>query len=102
MIVISSDRFGAHVTPPGHPERIERAEVLDRVARRWAVGGGRVIAPRPATREELNRVHGSAYLDELAATSGHALMLAADTFTSPESYDVALLAAGATVVAVAH
>ena len=35
----------------------------------------------------------------MAATAGNAVMLDADTFTSPESYDVARLAAGATVQA---
>ncbi len=35
----------------------------------------------------------------MAATAGNAVMLDADTFTSPDSYDVARLAAGATVQA---
>jgi acetoin utilization deacetylase AcuC-like enzyme len=102
MIVITSPRFGAHVTPPGHPERIERAEVFDRVGAEWAARGGRTSDPRPATREELARVHGERYLDEIDATAGRAVMLDADTFTSPESQEVALLAAGAAIQAVDH
>jgi acetoin utilization deacetylase AcuC-like enzyme len=102
MIVITSPRFGAHVTPPGHPERIERAEVFDRAAARWAAQGGRTAEPRAATREELARVHGARYLDEVEATAGRAVMLDPDTFTSPESQGVALLAAGAAIVAVDH
>ena len=35
FIVTSSDRFAEHQTPPGHPERPERAEVMDVVAGRW-------------------------------------------------------------------
>ena len=38
----------------------------------------------------------------MAAIAGQAVMLDADTFTSPDSYDIALLAAGATVQAAAH
>jgi acetoin utilization deacetylase AcuC-like enzyme len=102
MILITSPRFGAHVTPPGHPERIERAEVFDRVAAGWAAKGGRTTAPRPATREELARVHGTQYLDEIEGTAGRATMLDPDTFTSPESQEVALLAAGAAIGAVEH
>ena len=29
LVLISSDRFAEHQTPPGHPERSERAEVMD-------------------------------------------------------------------------
>ena len=36
--LIGSSKFSNHVTPPGHPERIERAEVMDAVARHWEVG----------------------------------------------------------------
>ena len=84
MLLVSSPRFAEHTTPPGHPERPERAGVFDRVAAAGATAAARV-APRPATREELLRVHDAAYLDAMAATAGRAVMLDADTFTSPES-----------------
>jgi len=61
-----------------------------------------VIAPEPASREELARVHTAAYLDRIAATAGHATMLDPDTFTSPESHEIALLATGAAVMAARH
>jgi acetoin utilization deacetylase AcuC-like enzyme len=102
MILVSSRRFGAHVTPPGHPEKMERAYVFDSAAERWMRKGGQTKAPRPATREELARVHGAAYLDEIEATAGRAAMLDADTFTSPDSFEVACLAAGAAIVAADH
>src|SRR5690348_11918349 len=103
VVLITSSSFGAHVTPPGHPERPERALVFDRVAEAWREKGGAVVTPRPATREELLRVHSARHLDSLAATAARpGMMLEADTFTSPDSYQVALLAAGATVQAMAH
>jgi len=37
VIVIHSERFVEHQTPPGHPERPERAEVFDVVAERGLV-----------------------------------------------------------------
>jgi acetoin utilization deacetylase AcuC-like enzyme len=102
MILIASPRFQEHTTPPGHPERPERAEVFDQVAAAWRDKGGRVVEPRPATREELLRVHDAAHVDAMEATNGRAVMLDADTFTSPESYEIALLAAGAAVQAAEH
>lgn len=102
MILISSPRFQEHTTPPGHPERPERAEVFDQVASAWRDQGGTVVEPRPATREELLRVHDADHVDAIEATNGRAVMLDADTFTSPESYEIALLAAGAAVQAAEH
>ena len=102
MILISSVRFEEHTTPPGHPERPERAAVFTAVADAWRDRGVRVIEPRPATREELLRVHDAAHVDAMARISGRAVKLDADTFTSPESYEIALLAAGATVQAAEH
>lgn len=98
--IITSDRFREHTPPPGHPERPERADVMRRVAEGWRSRGGRVIEPRPATRDELLRVHDKAHLETIASTAGHAVSLDLDTFTSPESHEVALLAAGAGVTAV--
>jgi len=102
MMLVASSRFGEHMTPPGHPERPERAQVFDEVARRFVERGGAVHAPRAVTREELARVHTAAYLDRLDALEGRAAMLDSDTFTSPESIEIARLAAGAAVEAALH
>ena len=102
MLLITSPRFEEHVTPPGHPESMERAHVFDAAAARWAAAGGASAAPRPATRKELSRVHTTGHLDTIAASEGRAVMLDEDTFTSPESAEIALLAAGATVMAADH
>lgn len=102
MLLITSPRFEEHVTPPGHPERMERAHVFDAAAERWRAQGATIADPRAATRDELARVHTGGHLDAMAATAGRAVMLDADTFTSPESYEIALLAAGAAVQAAEH
>jgi acetoin utilization deacetylase AcuC-like enzyme len=102
MILISSPRFEEHVTPPGHPERPERAHVFDEVAASWRAQGGRTVEPSPATRDELARVHDAAHLDRIEAVAGKPSMLDGDTFTSPESHEIALLAAGAAVEAARH
>jgi acetoin utilization deacetylase AcuC-like enzyme len=97
FIVISSERFAEHQTPPGHPECPERAEVMDVVASEWRRRGGEVVAPRQATREQLARVHGTEYLRRIGETAGSAIALDPDTYTSPETSEIALLAAGAAV-----
>src|SRR5512137_272809 len=102
MLLISSSRFAEHTTPPGHPERPERAGVFDAVAAAFARRGGRVVQPAPATRADLARVHTAAYLDRIEATAGRATMLDPDTFTSPESDEIAKLAAGAAIGAARH
>jgi acetoin utilization deacetylase AcuC-like enzyme len=100
LTVFSSDRFAEHQTPPGHPDSSERADVMTLVASDWRHRGGEVIAPRGATREQLARVHDPDYLDRVAASAGRAVSFDLDTYTSPESYEVALLAAGAAIEAV--
>src|SRR5258705_13335259 len=97
LIVISSDRFSHHETPPGHPESFKRADVMLQAAARWRDRGGEVIAPRAATIDELARVHASAYIRHVAETAGQAAVLDPDTYTSPEAYEIALLAAGAAI-----
>jgi acetoin utilization deacetylase AcuC-like enzyme len=100
MLLITSERFADHITPPGHPESPERAAVLEAVAVRLQADGAELIDPLPATREALLRVHTAAYVDGVDATRGRALMIDADTYTSPDTADVAALAAGAAVQAV--
>jgi acetoin utilization deacetylase AcuC-like enzyme len=100
LIVISSERFAEHNTPPGHPESPERAEVMDVVAAEWRKQRGEVVAPREASREQLLRVHTPEHLRRIGETKGVAVALDPDTYTSPETYDVVLLSAGAAVDAV--
>jgi acetoin utilization deacetylase AcuC-like enzyme len=100
LLLIHTDRFAEHQTPPGHPERPERAEVMDVVADKWRARGIDVVAPRAATRQQLLRVHDAEYLRRISETVGRAVKLDPDTFTSPESHEIALLAAGAAVDAV--
>ena len=101
MILFSSSRFSEHSPPPGHPERMERGGVFDAVAASFRKGG-KVEEPRAATREELERIHTAAYLDSIEALAGRPAMLDEDTFMSPETFEVALLAVGATIDAARH
>jgi acetoin utilization deacetylase AcuC-like enzyme len=97
LLLISSDRFAQHQTPPGHPERPERAEAMDVVAARFRERGGDVVAPREVTHEQLARVHDLEYLRHISETSGRAVALDPDTYTSTDTYEIAKLAAGAGV-----
>jgi acetoin utilization deacetylase AcuC-like enzyme len=100
LLIVSSDRFAAHEPPPGHAERPERGEVMEAVAGVWREQGAEVVEPAPATLDELGRVHEERFVAAIASTSGHATMLDEDTFTSPDSFDVAALAAGAVIGAI--
>ena len=102
MPLIGSPLFSDHLTPPGHPERTERAKVFESVSQAYVQNGGRVIEPRPATREELLRIHDAAHVDSIEETAGRSAMLDPDTFVSPGSAAVARLAAGAAVRAAEH
>jgi acetoin utilization deacetylase AcuC-like enzyme len=102
LAVLTSERFADHLTPVGHPERPERAEAMHKVVVEWRKRGGVVIEPAPASHDQLARVHDPEYISLLGETAGRAVALDPDTFTSPDSYDVAVLAAGAACQAVDH
>ena len=95
-----SPRFSDHLTPPGHPERVERHAVMQAVAAEFRQQGGTLIEPREATDDEIARVHDADYIAMIRETAGRATALDPDTFTSPETYEVARLAVGAVVGAV--
>src|SRR6478736_128256 len=100
LVLVSSKRFVDHVTPAGHPERPERGETLHAVATAFKEQGGEVIEPRSATDEDLLRVHTQEHVDAIVATRGKATMIDEDTFTSPDSDEIARLAAGAVLTGV--
>jgi acetoin utilization deacetylase AcuC-like enzyme len=86
----------------GHPERPSRIDaVMDGIADLHLDSDLRVVEPRPADPGQLARVHGSAYLDRLRqlceSGGGH---LDEDTYATAESWDAALLSAGAGLAAV--
>ena len=97
----TDDIFLQHRPQGDHPERPDRlvairralaaSDLLDRV---------RALAPRPATREELLRVHTEASVAELERRLGPGAPQAAsgwldpDTYFGPGSYQAALYAAG--------
>ena len=102
VLLLASERFTAHATPVGHPERPERATVMADVARQWANAGGAVAVPEPVTTAALLRVHDQQHIETIASTSGRLVRLDPDTYASPESDAVARLAAGAAVTAIDH
>jgi acetoin utilization deacetylase AcuC-like enzyme len=102
LTVFTSPRFADHLTPPGHPERVERIEVMQAVVSEYRGRNGQVAEPRCATSGEILRIHDADYLTLLESTAGRATALDADTFTSPQTFEAACLAAGAAVSAVDH
>jgi acetoin utilization deacetylase AcuC-like enzyme len=95
--VVEDARYREHEAPSGHPEHPDR---LAAVAA--ALAGRReslvAVEARPASASEILRVHDEAHLRQLeqAAARGPA-QLDADTYVSPRSHEVALLAAGGAV-----
>jgi acetoin utilization deacetylase AcuC-like enzyme len=81
---------------------VERAEVMQVVASEFRKRGGTVVEPRAASEEEIARIHAREHIALIRETAGRAVALDPDTFTSPETYDVARVAAGAAVGAVEH
>jgi acetoin utilization deacetylase AcuC-like enzyme len=93
--------FAEHDAGPGHPERPERLEAVRRGLRDAKLLDDLVaLAPRPATRVELLRVHAPVHVDRVAAAEGKRVRFDADTAMGPRSCAAALRAAGAVVDAV--
>jgi len=93
--------FGEHDAGPGHPERPERLEAVRRGLRQGGLVEALVpLAPRPATRAELLRVHTPEHVDRVAAAEGKSVRFDPDTAMGPRSYGAATRAAGAVVDAV--
>ncbi|MDO8679464.1 MAG: histone deacetylase [Acidobacteriota bacterium] len=100
LVLVSSPRFVDHVTPAGHPERPERAETMEAVAARFVGQGGTVLEPRLATDDDLARVHTPEHIESIVELRGRAAKIDEDTFTSPDSDEIARLAAGAVLTGV--
>jgi acetoin utilization deacetylase AcuC-like enzyme len=102
VLFATHPRYLDHEAGRGHPERPARLEAVLMGARENDFADALVpLEPRPATREELERVHPAAYLDAMGrfceAGGGR---IDADTGANSASWEAAVLAAGAGVTAV--
>lgn len=88
-----------HQTGPGHPERPARLEVIRSaliVAKMWPP----TMEARPASREDLLRVHSAEHVDTIESTcASNGYYPDPDTVMSKGSWNAALLAAGAGITA---
>ncbi|UCF35829.1 MAG: histone deacetylase [Acidobacteriota bacterium] len=91
--------FAQHRNPTGHPESPERILFLIESLKRYE-GHLDVVrfTPEAARLEWISRVHSSAHLERIQATQGkEGTYLDPDTQAGPQSYEVALQAAGSIV-----
>ena len=87
---------------PSHPENARRLKhILSTLENEGMLARLRSLEPRPATVEELERVHTPAHIEQVQrkAQAGGGY-LDPDTYVSPRSFDAALMAAGGVVRAV--
>jgi acetoin utilization deacetylase AcuC-like enzyme len=94
-LVVRDLRLREHASP-GHPERPQRLDAIDRALEPVA-DRIRDVEARPATDEEILRAHTREHLELLRSIEGHQTQLDADTYCSPRSPEIARLAAGGTV-----
>jgi acetoin utilization deacetylase AcuC-like enzyme len=102
VFLSASPELDEHRTGFGHPERPERVPAaLAGLERAGLLGEVKWLAPREASREELQRVHTAVYIDSLKAFceagGGH---LDADTVASSGSWGTALRAVGGALAVV--
>ena len=98
-VLLSDPRFFGHRSNGYHPERPERLEAARAAIERSELSFA-PVEPRPATDEELERVHDPRFVKWLRTLSGEQAYIDADTYVGPESVRVAELAAGGTVAMV--
>jgi acetoin utilization deacetylase AcuC-like enzyme len=103
VLLVTDPRFAEHRTGAHHPERPARLQaVLDGIERHGLREGLVPVDPEPAPRAALVRVHRPELVDSIDALcrsgGGH---LDPDTVAVPESWEAALLAAGAGLTAIA-
>ena len=97
--IVLDTGFTRHLTPTGHPERSERIGALVEAFKKWDRLDELIRIPTSTAREEwIRAVHSPEHLARIKTTSGKDFsQLDADTSTSADSYEVALLAAGSAV-----
>ena len=83
LTLFTSPIFADHLTPPGHPERVERFEVMQAVAAEFRKKGLPVEEPRMATDAEIGRIHAAEYIAMIKETAGRAVAQLGDSGSRP-------------------
>ena len=87
--------FQAHSAGVGHPERAERLNSIREILDADGTWERLIQVPtRRATKEELERCHTRAHVEQVISVEGKSHMFDADTHASPGTTEAALLAAG--------
>lgn len=99
MLLFTHEAFRGHVTPPGHPERVERLGAVERGLAEIAVERRECPVGDEA---EVLRCHSVGYLARVKAAVPREgwTQLDGDTFLSPGSFDAAMRAVGGICAAV--
>jgi acetoin utilization deacetylase AcuC-like enzyme len=96
ILILTHPSSHAHVTPPGHPERVARIEAVDRVlaTARYATLP-RAEAPA-ASDDQIGRAHDAAYVEMIKASAPAQgwVSLDPDTHMCPDSLEAACGLAG--------
>ncbi len=109
LTLVYDRKFQRHRNPGNHPETPQRVSAIERKLHQHGLMGNVAhVAPRPAQPNEIFAVHTPAYVERLhhesetARATNRLVRTALDTNTwvSPDSYETAMLAAGAGLVAV--
>ncbi len=98
LAVVDDAALDEHRPPSEHPERPERLLAARRaVAALEGKASIRRVLARPASDDELARVHTPAYIDLLGRSAGKWSYFDADTYLAPASAGAARLAAGGAI-----
>lgn len=97
--IILDDLFTRHLTPSGHPERPDRVRSILETLKEWeGFRGLQQLPPVTAEEECIKTVHSRNHLERIKKTAGQSFnQLDPDTYTSPESFEIALKGVGSFV-----
>ena len=100
--LIFDERYLLHDTGAGHPERPARLKAIGAKLRETGLWDRCThLSPKPAPLEAIARVHDADYIERVEATCrrGQRLIDTPDCPICPQSFEIALLSAGAGLVA---
>lgn len=97
---IYDDVFLLHEMPEGHPESKDRLIAISEAIKRSSISNKLLhIKPRKADKEDILKVHTSAYFNKITEFTGY---FDADTYVSANSVKAAIFASGAVIEAIAE